>query len=302
MCSRSRSILRSILFGVDRPRHTRPSPNPSSIFETDSVDTDIEKAHSVSSNEKGVEHVEFQPSPQHTFERQSSETDISSRSGTFATFYPPSSAIRCDEKADEGSWNPSPSQIRPLIGIFALAVTVCCVFISLVVLVISNGQSTEVWPIQPTVYLAIIAAVANSSLVLARALAIPISFWYHSFNGASVASLERHWQVSHSLVRAILHIKHLSLLSVVCVATSFVIIDGPLLQKASTVVPATSVSNITLDLTLLPELPSGFGGYATFQALDESKMAETVSSDWMNDVPIYLSSPQCEGTVRSGRR
>ena len=74
----------------------------------------------------------------------------------------------------EATWRPSFIQLRPLIGILGLCVTVGCMFASLAVLTISDGQTVESWPIQPTVYLAIITAVANSAIALSRMEAVSV--------------------------------------------------------------------------------------------------------------------------------
>lgn len=65
----------------------------------------------------------------------------------------------------------------------ALLVTGCCVLGSLIVLLVSDGQPTKHWPMQPTVYLAIVTAIAHSSLALAHAQAVPVAWWYHAFRG-----------------------------------------------------------------------------------------------------------------------
>jgi hypothetical protein len=66
------------------------------------------------------------------------------------------------------SWRPNLFQPRAFAGIGGLGVTVCCVFASLAILVTSNGQPVDSWTIEPTVYLAIVAAIANSAVRLAR--------------------------------------------------------------------------------------------------------------------------------------
>ena len=76
------------------------------------------------------------------------------------------------------TWRPNIFQPRPFAGIAGLCVTVGCVFTSLAILKASDGQPVDSWAVEPTVYLAIVAAVANSALRLARFQAIPIS-WYH---------------------------------------------------------------------------------------------------------------------------
>ena len=72
------------------------------------------------------------------------------------------------------TWRPTFFHPRALSGLSALCVTIGCIFASLVVLVVSDGQAVTDWTIQPTVYLAIVTAVANGALALARMEAVPV--------------------------------------------------------------------------------------------------------------------------------
>jgi len=69
-------------------------------------------------------------------------------------------------------------KIRPNTGLVALFVSVACMLASLAVLVVSHNQPVSKWPIQPTVYLAIAAAVANAALGYAAYQAAPVNWWY----------------------------------------------------------------------------------------------------------------------------
>lgn len=57
-------------------------------------------------------------------------------------------------------------------------------------------------------------------------------------------------------VQAVAKLQHLSVLNIACIAAAIVVIDGPLLQRASSVTRATQTTNVTLDLQLLPEIPA----------------------------------------------
>lgn len=78
----------------------------------------------------------------------------------------------------EATWDPSPFQVRPLVGLAALCVAIACVFASLAILIIANGSLVSHWPIQPNVYLAVVTAIANGSIALAKMEATPVSSDY----------------------------------------------------------------------------------------------------------------------------
>lgn len=89
----------------------------------------------------------------------------------------------------------------------------------------------------------------------------------------------------------------MSILTVACFATSFVIVDGPLLQRASTVIPATVTSNVTLNLHLPPEAPYGLSGVYQNHELMYTKAGFIACKDLTDDVPIKFGALNCNGTV-----
>jgi hypothetical protein len=68
-------------------------------------------------------------------------------------------------------------QVRPLAGILGLCLVIAVILASLFILMLSNGCPVQDWTVQPTVYLAINTAIANSGLALAYMEAVPCS-WY----------------------------------------------------------------------------------------------------------------------------
>ena len=133
-------------------------------------------------------------------------------------------------KHDNRKWKESPIQFRPLAGIFALLIALCCLFASLGILLLSNGQAVESWPIQPSVYLAIIAALTNSGLHIGRAQALPIAWWNSAFQGSTIRDLDQQWEVGNSVLLAIYYgFRYVSKASFASFALAIVIVDGVLL-------------------------------------------------------------------------
>ena len=73
-----------------------------------------------------------------------------------------------------GIWHPTVFRIRPLAGIAALCMAIACTVATLLVLIVSDETPVDSWLVAPTVYLAIITAIANTSLALARLEAYPV--------------------------------------------------------------------------------------------------------------------------------
>ena len=195
------------------------------------------------------------------------------------------------------AWRPTLFQVRPLAGFAGLCVAVGCIVGSLGILMVSEGQATDSWPVPPAVCLAIVTAVANSALALAYMEAVPISWWFSITRGRSIRSLEQQWQVTRSLIMAIAHIRHVSLLHIACIAAAFVVIDGPLLQRASTVELATQSTNVTLDLKLWPQLPTGFSGIVHNHFIRSQTEVLHLLYDHITAEPMRLDVHGCAGTV-----
>jgi hypothetical protein len=143
----------------------------------------------------------------------------------------------------------------------SLVIAVLCSFVSLAILVASDGQPVDKWPIWPTLCPAIVAAISNSAIRIGHFYSVAISWWYHASKRGSIRAFERHWEIGNSVARAMFQDRHLSLLNLACIAVSLVVIDGPFLQMASTVVLTTQPMNMTLNLPLPAELPTAFSGF-----------------------------------------
>ncbi|KAK3632742.1 hypothetical protein LTR56_016212 [Elasticomyces elasticus] len=190
-------------------------------------------------------------------------------------------------------------QWRPILGLLALCIAIGCIFFTLAILIASDDAPVTTWAIQPTVYLAIAAALANSALSSAYAQATPIAWWYRLSRpgGATIRAMERQWQASQSLTRAAGQSQRMTLVIATSMLVAVMIVDGPLLQRASSVVVATQSQVVTLQVTLPPEVPTGFSGYDQYYNLMQSTIAVDVGQNWLAKSPISLEvGPRCEGT------
>jgi hypothetical protein len=139
--------LNRLLFGPDQPAcesHSQPRTLSSPITSTDTNDTS-EKLPSVVVDAVYDSPTSTECQPRHPGEGSAAGSSV---------------------------W-----QVRPLAGILGLCVVIAVVLASLFVLVLSDGCPVDDWRIQPTVYLAINAAIANCGLALAYMEAVPCS-WY----------------------------------------------------------------------------------------------------------------------------
>ena len=197
------------------------------------------------------------------------------------------------------TWNPSLFHLRPLLGITTLGTVALSAMASLLLLVLSDSQPLDDWRIQPTVYLAIVAAVSNCAIRIAHSQAIIVAWWYKAFCGSTVDNLEKQWEAGRSFTQAVRYTPSVGFAALATLFTSLMIVDGPMLQRASTVVTSTTTTAITLDLQLAPEVPSGFSGYRVDEALVLSDAVTTIFDDWQHNIPMQLECPgKCVAKVR----
>lgn len=161
----------------------------------------------------------------------------------------------------------------------------------------SHDRPVNSWTVQPTVYLAIAAAISNSAVAFAHARAVPVAWWYRASRGSTIASLDQQWHASFSVAYCMRRIRHVTLVLAATILVSLMVIDGPLLQRASSVVVATQSNLVSLEFSLTPELPTGMSGFKQYNNLVYYQDAIVSCTDWMDQAPIPLPvNPGCKGT------
>lgn len=211
-----------------------------------------------------------------------------------------SNASDAQQRHTAHSWRPSVFRVRPWIGILGLGISVACMVASLGILLGSRDQPIDSWYFQPTVYLAVATAVSNTALNAALAQAAPIRWWWKAYQGSTIKDLELEWEAGQSFPRALMRGfrqgRHLNLLTVASIVVALVVVDGPLLQRSSSVKSAHTKYNIVQNMTISPELPTGFSG--TLYPSSGQQLAPEINAivrEYGADIPIRSTS-HCEGS------
>lgn len=159
-------------------------------------------------------------------------------------------------------WNPGFFRQLPITGALALFVVLLCAGADAVILYKSDGQEVESWKISPAVLLATLSAVANTCLQFARSEGVIIAWWRKALHGGTLYDLNRYWESGDSVRAAAMPGRGFNLVALATITAQIVIIDGPLLQRAShvVVVPRSVMVNVTAPIA--QELPYGYTGYA----------------------------------------
>src|SRR6186713_2203771 len=169
---------------------------------------------------------------------------------------------------EEQAWKTGKSSPKPILSIAALILGLVCTVAALVVLLVSDGQPISGWTVKPAVLLAIFSTIANSMVAVALSKGLAITWWRRALHGATVAEIHRTWECGQSFFGALQHAWRFEKVSVASLFAMLMLVNGPLLQRSSTVRSFKFETMINLSLPAAEELPSGFTG-----SMDPSSMA-----------------------------
>ncbi|KAF4634534.1 hypothetical protein G7Y89_g3572 [Cudoniella acicularis] len=147
--------------------------------------------------------------------------------------------------------------------ILAFLSTILCI----VVLVAPDHKPVEewpstLWPVSPSVLLAICSATVNISLGFAFSEGVNISWWTCALRGTTIKELQNLWLFGNSFVAAMKKGRSFSRMALATIVVTAVTIDDPLLQRASTTILMTSnPGERIVNLTLATHLPFGYTGF-----------------------------------------
>ena len=212
---------------------------------------------------------------QNDFVEEKQHTEITAKeygdSGSLAA----SSTHTTDGKSRQ--WKTTYLRLAPLAGILCILMTLASMVTALGILVGSHDQPVESWTVQPSAYLAMCAAIANQSMRFAAFHGLVTTWWLKALQGSTLAQLHWNWRAGTTVGGAIMAGRNMGLLGLACISSTLIAIDAPLLQKATTVVPANPV---TLNVTMAQELPTAYSGtWSRFSAKWSPLFNESIPSN-----------------------
>ena len=148
----------------------------------------------------------------------------------------------------------------------SLILGLLCILFTALILYSAHGSRVDMWPysthtVQPAVLLAFISTATNVLLNYAMSEGCIIAWWLKALEGGEVNDLHRYWSYGTSAGAAMLSGRSFNKVALACLLTSSLAINGPLLQRASTVATKqyTTIVNVTANMSTEP-LPAGFSG------------------------------------------
>ena len=154
-------------------------------------------------------------------------------------------------------WHPGVGRRFPYTGIFSLIGVIIFAVAAAIVLAVSDGQPIDRWKInqtnvQPTVLLAIFSAFANALLRIAFSEGHVIAWWQKALRGDSIAMLQGCWAFGQGFIQGLYTKAHIGFIAFASFSVMIILIDGPLLQRASTVGTILRIEPLQLSVPVSP--------------------------------------------------
>ena len=199
------------------------------------------------------------------------------------------------------SWEPKLSRL-PWKGLCALILSIAGVIVAVAILAVSNGDEVKHWRFQPTVYLAIASTVTNITLTYALFEGVSVSWWCKALkDGTTAADLHRIWDFGTSFISALLCGRHVNLIAVASLLVALSPINGPLLQRATTLGPASVDTTQNLQVNVAKLVPQYFTGIATGRGTHVNMLTtnfSVITKDFYSRAPVPFKSG-CIDTCRA---
>jgi hypothetical protein len=159
-------------------------------------------------------------------------------------------------------WKTTFFRLGPLTGFLAMLVALSSIVISLGILVASDGAAVSSWAIEPTVYLAICTAIANLAMRYACIQGVVVAWWIRAMSGkATLRRLHHDWKSGTTLIGALTAGRNLGFLGIAMIFSTVVVMDGPLLQKSTSVITAPVQGELViLNVVMAQEVPTDYTG------------------------------------------
>jgi hypothetical protein len=173
-----------------------------------------------------------------------------------------SSSVYSTLNGSEGihHWDPGLKRL-PWKGLGALLIALAGAVVAFIILAVSNGDPIDNWRFQPTVYLSIASTITNIALTYALMEGATIAWWNKALkDGTRIADLHDVWAFANSFLSAVMCGRRVSLMAVACILVALSPVNGPLLQRATTISPSTVESTQMLHIPANKLMPIGFTG------------------------------------------
>jgi hypothetical protein len=219
-------------------------------------------------------------------------------------FQPVSQSI--DPEFPSEQWKPSVFESVPWTGLVALVLSITSTVGIVVALHSASGKAVDSWPtedrpIQLTVLLAILIAIANVGLGVAFREGRTLTWWIRMSKGATLEECHWYWEHGSSALQSVwglfcLHPNRVTLVSIIMAMT---FINGPLIQRAVLITSETTTYPSTFHASFSTDQFSQPTGYYMTRSYGISTLATNFSRvllGYTNRDPIEIDLSGCKGS------
>ncbi|KAM3413699.1 hypothetical protein BST61_g10392 [Cercospora zeina] len=196
------------------------------------------------------------------------------------------------------AWRPGVFRQIPVLGIFQLVGVVIATCAAITILVVSDGASISDWKYSPAVYLTISYTISNILLAAAFSQGVTLSWWNKAIReGTVLGDLHRYHAQGTGAWEAITSGKHFSFIAFATILVTLTPINGPLLQRSSTIGSRSLHSQANLAVPIARALWDGTGFVSTRSfdvALFSQPFNDIVQAYYRADA-IAANSTGCPG-------
>ena len=215
------------------------------------------------------------------------------------TQHVPSNVERPSRRLSPMAWRPGVLRRLPWLGFGCLLLALLLTSASAVVLIRSNGQLVADWQIRPAVLIAIFTPLSNALARMAFRKGVTISWWTRALQGSTVKELHQLWSYGHRASLIALPGKKFWLLAIASVLAKIIVVEGPLLQRASVTTSTPQSSNVALRAQILTNWSLDYettltGGRTSSQTSLTPAFVDIIRG-YSNRVPISRGIAGCYG-------
>lgn len=203
-------------------------------------------------------------------------------------------------------WTPGLLRAFPHRGVWALFGCVAGLVASVVVVVKSDDRPGD-WFFSPSVYLALFMTLTNMLARFAFHDGVKITWWRKALQGGTIDDLHTRWTHADGFWSALFAGRSFTFVSLASLAVTFIAIDQPLIQRASSIVTVKRTAPIHVTASIAPEIPWGFTSVQNDRGVLQQIMTQPMISalnDYNSQLPIETGfagcSDQCTGFVEAG--
>ncbi|KAM3086418.1 hypothetical protein ACMFMG_000553 [Clarireedia jacksonii] len=178
---------------------------------------------------------------------------------------------------DGDVWEPGWKQF-PIAGVSALIGSFLFMVASIIVLVVSKGQSPSAWTISPTVYIAAFTTLSNILAQFSFKQGAKMAWWYKALRGGTIGDLHYHWSHADGFFSALTAGTQISWVTLASIAVTVMVIDQPLMQRASSTVSVEKVEPVNITARIAPEIPWGFTAFQAGRGSTELLMTQPMTA------------------------